>query len=585
MQTKHKRAAFITATLVGLAGCNGYENVKREVDANHAIASKRSEEAHKAILTPKVSPLVTRSDRAWVASRAVPKELTEGLPAQFERVELHFGGRHNIAAVAEIISRTTGIPVMVHPDVFVPMTRLAPTTGGSMTPTTNGGASPSSVAAAPGNSAAVAVTSAQGTQMQQMTAQSGGDYFVDVPVDYTGSLRDFLDRITSRLGLDWEYRNGRVDIRRFITRTFTVMSMPGSSEFSSTLGKTGSQATGVTASATSGAGPANTQSGSFSSEASVKTKASIDYWASLEGNVKTMLSPVGRVAVNQGTGTVSITDTRDVVDRVSRMIEEENKALTRQVAIEVQVLSVRGNGGAEFGIDWDLVYSKLSSLAADWSLSVVSPGTLVNNIAGQVGLQILKTPTSDSGMARFNGSAAMIRALADVGRVATVTSQRSITLNRQSVPVAITDQTTYGAATTPGTATAGGTATFGITPGTVTTGFLLNLIPAITDRNSLILTMNVDISDLRDLTTFSSGSGANQQSIQTPSVSSTAFRQQVGLRTGETLVLSGFERVNNTYRQRGIGTDSSPGFGGSFTGSNVKESMVILITPVIIDGV
>jgi type II secretory pathway component GspD/PulD (secretin) len=116
--------------------------------------------------------------------------------------------------------------------------------------------------------------------------------------------------------------------------------------------------------------------------------------------------------------------------------------------------------------------------------------------------------------------------------------------------------------------------------GSVTTGFVLNLMPSVTDRNAMVLTVGLDLSELRALPIF--GTAPNQ--IQLPEVASTQFIQRVALRTGETLVLSGFEQVNSQSGQRTLDCGMSPGLGGSFAGSTRKDSLVFLITPVMVEG-
>ncbi len=584
-------AAFSTV----LSGCASYQATQKEVDHAHKAATERVETAQKEIVRPRhESALIRHVNIAWMASKSVPREIGTALPPQFEDVTLKFGGRHNIASVAEIIQRATGVKVMIHPDVQVPMRQLAPVSGGSTTQnpaqaatTLAGTMSPASVTASGLPPVPGSMPGSAGIPGQTTITQTAGasDYFIDVPVVYRGPLAGFLDRVTSRLGLDWEYRDGKIEIRRFVTRTFTIVALPGKTDFKSSLGKTG----GITAGATSTSSSTGSGSttGSFSAQMEVSANSTIDYWTSLEGTIKAMLSNMGKVAINQGSGTVTVTDIRDVTDRIGRFVEEENRTLTRQVAFEVQVYSVRSSRDSEFGVDWNLVYQKLSQLSPVWGLSLVSPGSLVGSTAAATGVQILKTVTNDKGATdRLSGSEAYVKALSSVSKVSLVTSQRAVTLNRQAVPVAVTDQTTYLAETTPGiVSTAGGSSTIGLKPGVVTTGFMMNLMPTVTDRNSMVLTITLDMSELRRITSYSVGSGESQQAIQLPEVASTQFIQRVGLRTGETLVITGFERVTNDYDQRTLTKDMSPGFGGSFNGGVKKESLVILVSPVMTEGI
>jgi type II secretory pathway component GspD/PulD (secretin) len=119
------------------------------------------------------------------------------------------------------------------------------------------------------------------------------------------------------------------------------------------------------------------------------------------------------------------------------------------------------------------------------------------------------------------------------------------------------------------------------TIGTVTTGFILNLMPSVTERNAMVLTVGLDLSELKELRPFGNIDG---NGVQAPEVASTQFVQRVALRTGETLVLTGFEQVKSDSKQRTLDANMTPGLGGSFVGNTSKESLVFLITPVMVEG-
>jgi type IVB pilus formation R64 PilN family outer membrane protein len=304
----------------------------------------------------------------------------------------------------------------------------------------------------------------------------------------------------------------------------------------------------------------------------VSSESDIDYWASLEGTLSSMLSNLGRLAVNQGTGTVTVTDVRDVIDRITRHIEEENRTMTRQIGFEVQLYSVRSDDGSEFGVDWNLVYQKLN----EFQFGYRSPSSLVSDVVGDGSIKIIKSNNN------FNGTEAFLKAAASGNKVSLVTSQRAVTLNRQVVPVAVTSQRSY-IAENKVTVTPGPPAITEITRtlGTVTTGFILNLMPSVTERNAMVLTVGLDLSELKELRSFGN---IDTNGVQAPEVASTQFVQRVALRTGETLVLTGFEQVKSNSKERTLDNNVSPGLGGSFVGNTTKDSLVFLITPVMVEG-
>jgi len=158
-----------------------------------------------------------------------------------------------------------------------------------------------------------------------------------------------------------------------------------------------------------------------------------------------------------------------------------------------------------------------------------------------------------------------------------------MTLNRKEAPLSKKTDLNYLARTVPGGNAGSGSSTLpGLEPGVVSTGFMSNIVPTILPDNSILLQFSIDSSQLRSLKTISTGSGATLQSIQTPEVDAVKTDQSVKLRSGGTLVLTGFEREVMQYEQRSLGEHIATG--GSYTGRKAKETYIIMITPVIVDG-
>jgi type II secretory pathway component GspD/PulD (secretin) len=56
------------------------------------------------------------------------------------------------------------------------------------------------------------------------------------------------------------------------------------------------------------------------------------------------------------------------------------------------------------------------------------------------------------------------------------------------------------------------------------------------------------------------------------------------MRSGDSLVLGGFERVRNSASDRGIGQPTFRLFGGGMDNANLREILVVVITPVILES-
>lgn len=148
--------------------------------------------------------------------------------------------------------------------------------------------------------------------------------------------------------------------------------------------------------------------------------------------------------------------------------------------------------------------------------------------------------------------------------------QNIITLHQKTVPVQVVRSQGYIAkSSTSSTSNVGNTTS--LEPGSVTTGFSLQITPNILSNNSLILNYVLTLSNLEGLTMYTLGDPAAPSSmIQTPTIASRSFTQEVAMKQGSMLVLSGFEMETNTLN-KGAGI-LSYGRNGS------KDRQLIVIT-------
>lgn len=555
--------AVLGALLLG--GC-AHEEAKKRTDDLYAqydqTISKKTAELHPEKAEPRAT--LTRAKGAWLGSKAVPLAQEAQLPPAFSKdVVFVFPGRVNLRTIAERITKVTGIPVRLKPDVFMPTSMFVGGTTGIPGMAVAG--QPMVPAPQPGYAGlppipGMGLLGATAYQQIQNTSD-------EMELNYTGTLTGLLNMIGSRFGINWDYSNvDGILYSRMVTRTFVVKANPGDSSFTASLGKGSGSATG-----------------SFSSDGQVKMNSTFSVWDGIQKAMESIKTQAGKVTVSQATGSVTITDTKEVVDQAEKIIRAENAMLTKQVAVTMEIFSVTNNEDVQAGVDWNLVFTKFSQLAPQFSLKLVSPTTLATSAAGTMGMSILAAANSDSSvMQRLNGSEAFFRALQGEGKVARLQSVSAMTLNRQPVPIGVTNQQTYLARTTPTSGGVSGVALPGLEPGQVTTGFLANLLPTVLDNNSVLLQFSIDMSELESMGTVSSGSGATVQMINTPNVNGVQFVQRVALQPGNTLVLTGYERIRDSYDKNGL--TKSIGLGGSLVGKKTREAIVILLTPTIVDG-
>jgi len=112
----------------------------------------------------------------------------------------------------------------------------------------------------------------------------------------------------------------------------------------------------------------------------------------------------------------------------------------------------------------------------------------------------------------------------------------------------------------------------------------MDVLPRILDHGRLLLMFNLTISELIDLETVLLGSTKDQGSIQNPIVESRGFTQEIAMRSGQSLVLTGFEKVKNKADKSGIGSAETSILGGSADAEKTRSVLVVILTPVVLES-
>ncbi|ANI21630.1 hypothetical protein AB870_25725 [Pandoraea faecigallinarum] len=586
-----KRLGVLCAITL-LTAC-GTPGMLSKTDEN---VTRAHEQARAAVDTHTAPPIraIEHVDGAWLSRKSVAVNATAALPDFFKReVRFSTGASLPMSVLLAQVARSNGLTIRVASDVACD----AGASGASGAPGGRGGGP---------------------TKLFQVNCTDSGE--PAVPLQYRGPLAGLLDTIAHRSGTHWTYRDGVVQFARYVTRTFQIKMMPGSSSYTASVGK----ASKMKAERGPSGGGSNAGSGgvdlSFNADANVTVESELDYWTDLVKTVNDMLSPGGRATPSVVTSSLVVTDTADVISRVAQYIDAENAVLGRQVKLRVQVYSVSLEENSAAGIDWSLVYRSASGFAA----SLGGPAASGLLMARQGGLNVSKIPNG-----RLAGSTAFLRALSQQGRVSTVIDTTVVTLNNQPAPVAVTENQGFVAQTkmTPGNY--GGQAVVTAEQSVLTTGFVMNLLPTLMDNRSVMLQVQIDMSDLKKLEKINlrtgkesasgsdagNGGGTQVQArvgggkagdgasvtiggkddergrgddglgvgtfMQLPLTASVQTMQRASLKSGDTLVLSGFRRKDDSTDRDGIYHYE----GGTKEARARVNEVVILISPELTEGV
>lgn len=455
-------------------------------------------------------------------------------------------GTISLNDISAFITRTCRIPVVISPDTMNTGVASGVTqkmSGALPAPDANG--------MLPLNQMGAATPSGDVRTVSAASSLTG--------VWWEGGLSGFLDNITTRLGLSWRYEQGRIRIFMLDTRSFPVTFLDYQTAFSS---KVVSGTT--TSSGSSGSGSSGGLSGDSNTSQSTTTEMKSSLYKDLENTVKTMLTPAsGRMSLSAGM--LTVTDTPQVLDAVENYIAGRNQELNRQVVLNVKVYSLSKKRQSQLGLDWNAVFSS-GSIGASITSAFTDAAT--SSMTG--GVSILD--------GKFANSKAFLHALEEQANVALVTQQASTTTNMSPVSVQVGTQQDYaGNISTESTANVGSTTS--IEKSTITTGFNMTMLPYIMPQTSQMeLQFSVSMSDDPVLRTVTSGTASSEMAKTNLKNSS----QKVILKSGQTLLLSGFQQVNDSASKQGVGSAGFFGLGGGASGDKDDTMLVMLITPTLL---
>ena len=540
--------------LLLLSGCT-LSRFENHIATSHDDISKRNEQANALLRNyPGPTPSVVNSQTPRFTSHSIPLDRSEMLPNHIASVTLRIPGKHSIKSIAELIERTIEIPVNVASDATMPAAMFVPigmaqATPTAAAPTPTASAIPTAFAPPSDKSILESVQRAGGNRLSANTDPATQN---DIELNYSGSLAGLLNHVALRSDLRWSYESGRIRFYRVVSRTIAVKTLPGGLKLSSSLSLT-----------STGGGTASSSSAS-----------DINIWTGIEKNLANMVSVSGKLVIDPNTGTVTVRDAYRNVEAIEQYIQNLNQNLMRQVAMTVEVVQVTLSNEFQSGIDWSYVSEtmRLGQLQIRGPTPVVSASAATN-----VGL-VLRNAAGATNQLLF-------QALERFGRVSSAYSTVVTTVNRQPVPVGSQTTQSYLKSVTPTIInTVGSTGnTYGgatLTPGEITTGFSLTLLPILLDSNHVLVECGLSLSSLKSLTSFNSGSGASLQTIQQPSIANFGVLQRLVAKSNETIVLSGFDAEALNSEQVDPLVQKLP---GSRKGTKERTTTVVLITPRLLD--
>lgn len=540
-------AMFLSACSPGIDGAAGRRGAEDAIDGvtQNAVAQART--LNSVEKTGRPSNIRVR-DGLYLGRDGFRTGRGDPLPRKFETengISLHLGKPVNLRDFALELRRVTGLRIdyrdLAMSPVLRPVTEME---------------SPTAAATQRADSTSNGVTR---TTNSSATDENATDHPIDIDfmVDYVGPLSGLLDRVSSQVGADWEYRGGRIKFLGAQTVTYTIWALGSSAKTSSSVGGGGSS------SVFGAASPATTE-----------RSINADYWKDLRAGLEAIIPTNGaRYSVNQSNGTIVLTAYQNVQERVADYVARENARLSRQVAVKVDVLAFAAEDNDTRSANLGLV---MANAATGFGLNMASAANQISD-GVNIGTQILEN--SNNVTEDFSGSSAVLRALSSRGKVSMLKSVSVMAMNNAPTPISIMSEKAYLAGTSSTTDGQTGETSTEVETGVVNNGMNMVVTPRILSSGEVNLDYTMNLSTLTNLEKFETDS----MSVQLPEVETRNIMQSVNMESGSTMVIAAYNEQRNARNQSGPFDPRLWGLGGKDGFSKENTQIVILMTPVVIE--
>lgn len=584
--TSYLKRSLVVAVALALSGCGAMterDGIRgASVEGNQKVQDSLARLRQEDLLR---SAAVREFDGMWLGGKTVKVSRDAELPAVFsEPVRFSFPDKPPINVFADRISKITNLSVRVSPDALVPIQVFTAQRMGSA-----GGGSAMQASAPMAMSVPLSGTLGQSVpSLASLSGMGGGGYtavpqgvavsrsfFIDQASPAGATLSELLDQRTAEYGVGWDFKDGIIQISRLVTRTYQIATITDINDVNSTIAKTAS--TGANDSGSSGSG-GTSQAGqlSSSSDVSAKMTANVDVVKNLKVAIQGALTPngIGKFSISDS-GVVTVTDTREIQEQVEELISAENKSVSRQVRMRMQIVDLTATTNNDLGVNWAWLINDATSR---WNVNLFSPAGLPGASTGFGQIGVIRNGDSST-------TSAFLQALATVGKVNVRKDETYPMMNNRPLSIANTENFIYPArsssASSNGTGTNNTTVVPGVEPGQLTTGTFLNMRSSIQPNGSVIVQFSMDASMRGATNTFVS----NGVTLQYPQSTANQYQIYTTIVKGETAVLAGVQNIQQQATDKSFDGQLTPLLGGGVASSSTQRAVLILLTPQVVEGV
>ncbi len=289
------------------------------------------------------------------------------------------------------------------------------------------------------------------------------------------------------------------------------------------------------------------------------------------------------VIVNAETGNISVRATQSQHAKVREFIDRVLSSARRQVLLEATIVEVDLSSQYQQGINWSILQTGGANAGSGIS---INQGNAVSSLA-EFTFKQFRLWNGDTDLS------AMLRLLESFGTLRVLSSPKISVLNNQSSILKVVDNKVYfTVTTTPGTAA---TATSPATPTTYSTtattvpiGFLMAVVPQISEGNEITLNLRPTITRITGYVSDPNPDLAKAGVLnRVPEVQTREMESMMRVQSGDIAILGGLMQDSRDKTSDEIpGLNNLPSIGNLFKYRNEtskKSELVIFLRPTVLN--
>ena len=376
-------------------------------------------------------------------------------------------------------------------------------------------------------------------------------------------LAKILDLISRRLNVNWRYESEALVFYRTETQVFDVRLLTASASVEMALGRSTSSSAG----------------GFDSSARTVLRSAEHNALDAVKAKIEPFLTRAGAVTAQAGVASsIVVTDVPASLRLVAQFLDKENRILTRRIRLVFEELTVETDDSQTLSVDWSAAV-----VSNNLTTSLKGPSAEPINENAQSALSVATTGISPVKL--------MLQALSRQGKVIRHSTVPIMTINRRPVTHAVRTTFSYvdqvrtaTASSLDSTTTNSAQASVSVSQKEETVGAFLTILPDAQDDGQILISIAYDNTIAQPLKTISFGESGKGLSIQQVVIDGTGTVQQVSLRSGQPMLISGFERVKEQSESTSFTPEVPAIIGGADRLGKSKVITVIVLTALLEEG-